>query len=118
MTRLRLAVVDKLAWIKRQRSKFAEQPRQSRREMINGETHYFLGRRYRLRVCESDGHPGVALRGIASLDLFVPPGARAEQREKVLARWYRAQLKTLLPPLLRKWQDKLGVQVSAWASGK
>jgi hypothetical protein len=32
---VRLAVIDKLGWIKRQRTKFAEQPRQSRREMVN-----------------------------------------------------------------------------------
>jgi predicted metal-dependent hydrolase len=49
---VRLAVIDKLGWIKRQRAKFAEQPRQSQREMVNGESHYFLGRRYRLRVHE------------------------------------------------------------------
>lgn len=47
---VRLAVIDKLGWIKRHREKFAEQPRQSRRQMVNGESHYFLGRRYRLRV--------------------------------------------------------------------
>ena len=46
---VRLAVIDKLGWIKRQKIKFAEQPRQSQREMVNGETHYFLGRRFRLR---------------------------------------------------------------------
>jgi predicted metal-dependent hydrolase len=115
---VRLAVVDKLAWIKRQRSKFAEQPRQSRREMINGESHYFLGRRYRLRIREGEGLPHVAVRGTASLDLFVPRGASAEQREKVLARWHRAQLKALLSPLLRKWQGELGVQVSAWGIRK
>ena len=38
---VRLAVIDKLGWIKRQRTKFAQQPRQSQREMVNGESHYF-----------------------------------------------------------------------------
>jgi len=33
---VRLAVIDKLGWIKRQRTKFAKQPRQSQREMVNG----------------------------------------------------------------------------------
>lgn len=111
---VRLAVIDKLGWIRRQKAKFAEQPRQSQREMVSGESHYFLGRRYRLRVHEHDGRARVALRGVASLDLFVRPGATPDQRESALMRWHRAQLKALIPPLLEKWQPVLGVQVAAW----
>lgn len=115
---VRLAVIDKLAWIRRQKAKFAEQPRQSEREMVNGESHYFLGKRYRLRVHEQDAPARVALRGIASLDLFVRPGSSAEQRESVLLRWHREQLKALTPPLLEKWQSVLGVQIAAWGIKK
>src|SRR5713226_847862 len=49
---VRLAVIGKLGWIKRQRAKFDAQPRQSERQMVSGESHYFLGKRYRLRVVE------------------------------------------------------------------
>lgn len=112
---VRLAVIGKLGWIKRQKTKFAEQPRQSRREMVNGESHYFMGRRYRLRVYEQNGPARVALRGIASLDLFVRPGTNAEKREAV---WYREHLMVLIPPLLEKWQRQLGVQVAVWGIKK
>lgn len=115
---VRLAVIDKLGWIKQQQSKFAEQPRQSKREMVNGESHYYLGRRYRLRVHEQDGPVRVAVRGIASLDLFVRPGTTAGQREIILLRWHRMQLKALIPPLLEKWQPLLGVQVTDWGIKK
>lgn len=115
---VRLAVIDKLGWIKRQKAKFAEQPRQSQREMVSGESHYFLGQRYRLRVHEQDAPARVAVRGIASLDLFFRPGTAAEQKEAVLLRWYREQLKTLIPPLLEKWQPILGVQVADWGVKK
>src|SRR5271169_3300570 len=47
---VRLAVIGKLGWIKRQQAKFERQPRQTAREMVSGETHYFAGKRYRLRV--------------------------------------------------------------------
>jgi predicted metal-dependent hydrolase len=86
--------------------------------MVNGESHYFLGKRYRLRVHEVDAPPRVAIRGIASLDLFVRPGATAEQREAVLLRWHREQLKALIPALLEKWQPILGVQVAHWGVKK
>jgi predicted metal-dependent hydrolase len=115
---VRLAVIDKLAWIKRQKARFAEQPRQSPREMVNGESHYFLGRRFRLRVHEHKGRATVALRGITSLDLLVRSGTTREQREAALLRWYREQLRTLIPPLLNKWQTRLRVQVAAWGIKK
>jgi predicted metal-dependent hydrolase len=111
---VRLAVIDKLGWIKRKKAKFADQPRQSQREMVNGESHYFLGRRYRLRVHEHNGPARVAVRGVASIDLFVRPGTNAEQRETILLRWHREQLKGLIPPLLEKWQKLLHVRAAAW----
>ena len=115
---VRLAVINKLGWIKRQRAKFAEQPRQSQREMVSGESHYVLGRRYRLRVHEVDAPARVALRGIASLDLFVRPGTSAEQREAILMRWHREKLNALIPPLLEKWQPIMGVQAAEWGIKK
>src|SRR5512137_2930972 len=55
------AVVGKLGWIRRQQRRFEAQPRQSERAMANGESHYFLGRRYRLRIVEHEGTPRVRL---------------------------------------------------------
>ena len=114
----RLAVIDKLGWIKRHKARFAAQPRQSQREMVNGESHYFQGRRYRLRVHEVNAPARVAVRGIASLDLFIRPGASAKQREDALLGWHREQLKALIPPLLAKWQPVIGVQASGWGVKK
>lgn len=115
---VRLAVIDKLGWIKRQKSKFEEQPRQSQREMVNGESHYFLGQRYRLRVHEHNAPARIAARGIATLDLFVRPGTSPEQREAIVLRWHRQQLQELIPPLLEKWQAVVGVEVADWGIKK
>lgn len=111
---VRLAVVGKLGWIKRQRARFADQPRQSQRELVSGETHYFLGRRYRLRVIEHRGPGRVVLRTRTRLELWVRPGADAQARDKVLQRWYRARLHELVPPLLAKWEPILGVHAADW----
>jgi len=112
---VRLAVVGKLGWIKRQQAKFQAQPRQSERRMVSGESHYFLGQRYRLRVHETSGTAlHIALRGKTSMDLFVRPETSIKRREQVLQDFYRAELKRLVPELLEKWQPKLGVEVRAW----
>ena len=106
----RLAVIGKLGWIKKQQAKFAAQPRQTEREMVSGESHYYLGRRYRLRVVERDGPSRVVLRNRTTLELQVRPGSDAKERERILRHWYRERLRELVPPLLTKWGAILGVR--------
>jgi predicted metal-dependent hydrolase len=110
---VRMAVVLRLGWIRRQRNRFEQQERQSKREMVTGESHYFLGRRCRLRLLEKDGPAAVVLRGVGRVDLCIPRGSRPEERETILQRWQRAQLRALLAPLVEKWQPRVGVKVAA-----
>ena len=111
---VRMAVVGKLGWIKRQRKSFQVQARQSRREMVSGESHYVLGKRYRLSVIRKENVRGVRLLNQSRLELFVPAGADATQRRRILQEWYRQRLKELVPPLLEKWQSIFGVRVTDW----
>lgn len=115
---VRLAVIGKLGWIKRQRAKFDAQPRQSERDMVSGESHFFLGQRYRLHVVHDHGPAKVIVRNKSTIELYVRIDSDAGQRERLLQRWYRQQLKELIPPLLEKWQTKLGVQAKQWAIKK
>lgn len=112
---VRLAVIGKLGWIGRQRRKFLMQPRQSKREMVSGESHYFMGRRYRLRVMEFEG---LAAQGVkkrpAVIELNVRAGAGTTSREAVLDAWYREKLREVAGPLMEKWQRKLGVEAADW----
>src|SRR5688572_9285773 len=52
---VRLAVISRLGWIRRQQVHFNQQERQSQREFATGESHYFRGRRYRLKVVPHEG---------------------------------------------------------------
>ena len=54
---VRRMVELRLGWIKRKQAEFAGQERQSALDYVTGETHYFLGHRYRLNVTEHGG-PG------------------------------------------------------------
>jgi len=109
---VRLAVVGKLGWIKRQRARFEAQPRQSAREMVSGESHHVFGRRYRLRVVSILGPAKVCLVGKATMELRVAQDASTEQRLRLLQGWYRQRLRERLEPLLKKWQKALGVEVA------
>jgi predicted metal-dependent hydrolase len=109
---VRLAVIGKLPWIKRQRARFAAQPRETEREMVSGESHYYLGRRYRLRVVEHDGRNRIVLRSRATLELQMKRGSATAERARVLDRWYRARLRELVPALVAKWALLLDVEVA------
>ena len=83
---VRLAVISRLGWIRRKQAEFAQQDRQSQREFVAGESHYFRGRRYRLDVVEHDGPPAVRLLNNAKMALRVRPGTDRDAREAVLER--------------------------------
>lgn len=115
---IRLAVVERIVWIKRQKAKFEAQARQTEREMVTGETHYFQGRRYRLRVIEHTGRCTVMLQNKTTIHLFVRRTTSQARREAILHNWYRQQLKELIPPLVAKWSIALGVKEPAYGVRK
>lgn len=116
--RIRLAVIDKLAWIKKQQAEFMAQPRQSAREMVTGESHYFFGKSYRLEVIEQAGKHKVEVVSGSKIRLTVTKNTRTDSRLKILNEWYREQLKQLMPQLLDKWQSKMGVAANDWGVKK
>lgn len=111
---VRLFTISKLGWIKRQQAKFLGQERQSAREFVSGESHYFKGNRYLLDVIYQDGPPQVVVRNKTRLELQVRPGSDRSQREQVLLGWYRQQLKEEIPALIAKWEAVMGVEVAEW----
>ena len=111
---VRLAVISRLAWIKRRQTKFEDQERQSAREYVSGESHYYQGNRYLLNVVYHDAPPKVAIRNKTTLDLFVRTGSDTAQRERVLLVWYRKDLKHMIPPLIVKWEAIIGVKIADW----
>ena len=111
---IRAAVTSRLGWIRRQRRGFWEQARESRREMVSGESHWVLGRRYRMAVVEGSGRPGVRLLRASVIELRCAPGTVVEKRAELLDRWYRRQLAGMIAPLLEQWQPRLGVVAADW----
>ena len=106
---IRLAVVQRLPWIKRQREQFQNADRQSKREMESGETHYVWGQRYRLDVSRTSSHNKVYANG-NTLWVIAPANADADTRRAALDRWYRRQIKAALPAVLDKWQPIVGAE--------
>jgi predicted metal-dependent hydrolase len=115
---VRLAVISRLSWIRRQQKGVEVQYRQSQREMITGESHYVQGQRFRLKVIEHGGPATVGLPNNATIELRVRPGSGRDKREAVLDRWYRLRLREQIPQLVAKWEPEIGVTVAEWGIKK
>lgn len=111
---VRLAVVSRLAWIKKQKAKFESQKRQSARDYVSGESHYFLGRRYRLNIAEHNGPPRVCVRNGSVIDFHVRQGSDPAQRERAFLAWYRREMRDIAEPLIDKWSAKMELTAPLW----
>ena len=108
---VRVFAISKLDWIKREQRKLREQARETPREYLDRESHFVWGERRLLKVEEVDATPTVTLRP-KHLLLRVRPDTDEDRRQALVARWYRDQVRGALPPLLAKWQAKIGVTVA------
>lgn len=112
---VRLAVIDRLGWIRRQQIAYDAQARQSSRRMVPGECHYVWGYRHRLIVRHRTTGPNTAKANLGGdLDLYVRPSATAQQREATLTEWYRDEIKARMPALVAEWEPVLSVAVADW----
>lgn len=115
---VRLAIISKLSWIKRHKTHFLNQERQSAREYVYRESHYFLGQRYLLKIIERDGPAKIKIRNNTTLELFIPPGTDSPKREIIFNTWYRKEIKTLIPSIIEKWEPLIGTTVEFWGVKK
>jgi predicted metal-dependent hydrolase len=110
---VRLALVARLGWIRKKQRLFQESTRQMEREMVSGESHYFRGKRYRLKVEVHDAPPRIAVNS-EYLEMSVRPGTDRDAREKFLNDWYRQHVKVQIQVLVGKWEPKMGISVADW----
>ena len=102
---IKIFVRTKVAWIKRQQEKFANQARLSEREYVSGESIFIFGRQYYLRV-EHDRANGFVIDG-QNVVLTVREASTAQQRENYVNEKLREMLVAEIEKRLPAW-EKLG----------
>ncbi len=107
---IRVFVISKLEWIRRQQRKMDAQEREAPREYLDRESHYVWGRRYLLKRIEEEAAPSVELRH-SRLVLQVRPGTDEARSREILEVWYREQIRVAVPSLIAKWEPVMGVKV-------
>ncbi len=109
----RAYAITKIGWIRQQQVKLAQQAREAPRQFVGRETHYLWGRRHLLRVTECEGKPAVRLDH-RTIHLQVRPGSTLETRAKVIHNWHLKLLHAAVPPLIKKWESRIGVEVTGY----
>lgn len=114
---IRMFAITKLAWIKSQKSKMLKQEREGVKNYVSRESHYFLGKRYLLKVVEVNDKPSV-LTNHNKIVLNIKPNSASEQRQILLQEWYRRQLKEMAIKIIKKLERKMNVEVGEVAIRK
>ena len=112
---MRLFAISKIGWIKKHIKNFEAQPRETPREYISGESHFFQGKRYMLNVIERKGFNKVEIKGTKNINLYVRPNTSKEDKASILKEWYRTEMKKQIPEILSKWESIIGVKANDWA---
>lgn len=103
----------KIGWIKKQQEKFKNQPRQTKRHYVSGESLYVLGKQYYLQVEYSYKGNSLVLSGNKAI-LTVRKESTPKQREAFVREWYREILKAEIKKYLPKWERKTRLYCDSW----
>lgn len=107
---VRVAVLTKLPWIEKRRRDFQKQPRENTRAYVSGETHWHLGRPLRLRVeTVTQGRLGIRVEGNDALRMRLRPDATFDDRERMVLKWYREELRIRGRDAVERWAKTLDV---------
>lgn len=114
---IRVFAISKLTWIKKHQQRIRSQEREAPMEYITGESHYYLGRRYLLKVIEHKASPNVAIKH-ETMDLYIRPNSCVGKRQSILDEWYRQRMKELVPGFIAQYEKAMKVQVSEFGIKK
>lgn len=109
---IRQFILSKEEWIKLHIRIVSEKRQTEPREYVSGEEHRYMGRCYRLQLVNHNGPARVEMTGDEQIILYIREGTTKKHREAAMREWYRAELKALIPVLVAKWEEIIGVKAS------
>lgn len=101
--------VSRLNWIRRKQEVLQKRKKENPKTYSTNEIHSFKGEKYVLAVIEHRTKPKVLLKA-NKIELYVKAEASAEKRKQVLDSWYRAEMQSVIPDLVEKWERVIGVK--------
>lgn len=106
-------IQTKLEWIQIQQEKLKHRHTHQEMNYLSGEEIYVWGLRYLISVNELKGRPSIKLQG-DTLCLSIKEDTTVIQRKRIIDGWYREALTQVLPSLILKWENRIGVKASGF----
>lgn len=112
--KIRMFIVSKIPWIRKNQRKFKNKERQSSREFIDRESHYFEGRRYLLKIVIDATKSNSVELNKTTIKMSINSNLDSVKRKDLIENWMRGKLRIRLEPVISKWIDILGVNLIEW----
>lgn len=110
-------IISKEEWINNQLKRYEEQNRITKRSYVSGEDHYLNGKRYILKVCNSNT-PSVKIENNNTIMMYVRKASSIENKERLLNCFYKENLENKLNKFIPIWEDKIGVKSNSYSIRK
>jgi predicted metal-dependent hydrolase len=100
----------KIRWIEKHRGRFVNHSKLNG-SLRNNSTVYLWGKTLKLELAERRGNPKILIEGDI-MKMYVRPDYTKAKRQDFLDRWYRRALKETAPPIIKKWEAVMRVEVT------
>lgn len=113
ISKVKTMIISKEEWIKNQLLKYENQIRITKREYVSGEDHYVNGKRYILRVYNSNT-PSIKFEKNNTIAMYIRKNSSIENKEKLMNIFYKDILNSKIKQFLSVLEEKIGVKVNKY----
>lgn len=110
---IEIIILKKLPQINQSIYNFKNQPRQSKREYVSGESLYLWGQKYMLDV-----NVGYTKKSVVKTNkkiiLNIPEECSLKSKEKIITEWYREEIKNTLPRTIKRCEKLTGLSAKEY----
>jgi predicted metal-dependent hydrolase len=114
---IRAFLISKLPWIRKQQEKILAQERESHRDYINRESHFFRGERVLLNISKTSGAHSTELKH-KTLEVAVRHPDDPESVKRAIEQFYRDHLNDEIQKIIAKYEPAMNVKVNEFGIKK
>ncbi|BCA94072.1 zinc metalloprotease [Legionella antarctica] len=114
---IRQYLQEKNDWIRNQRNRIRERSSYQEEVFQTGATIKFKGQSYLLLIEEHNGPSHIKVKD-ELIHCYIQQNPSPMQIQMLIERWYRREMESLIPELIKQWETVIGVTVAQWGIKK